>query len=205
MRSRALILACGVLIAVQASPGIGKQTAGQAAAKETPRDGQRDFDRHERLADALTRRDAPTALLQRMADVAPGRLKRRDNPEQQARQDGHAGGKEQDAAVDRDLTRARQIRRRGRQQGAQPEPRQAHAGDAAEPVIVSTIYSAKGLEYPHVIACGLAPLGGPASAVRTLAARKLAYVGFTRAINRLTVIARTGTEFTGDLLHATDW
>ena len=46
MRSRALILACGVLIAVQASPGIGKQTAGQAAAKETPRDGQRDFDFH---------------------------------------------------------------------------------------------------------------------------------------------------------------
>ena len=68
-----------------------------------------------------------------------------------------------------------------------------HAGSAEEPVIVSTIHSAKGLEYPHVIVCGLGISDDEVTA------RKLLYVGFTRATNDLTVITDETSPFAESL------
>jgi hypothetical protein len=63
------------------------------------------------------------------------------------------------------------------------------AGSAEEPVIVSTIHSAKGLEYPHVIVCGLGVRDDE------ITARKLLYVGFTRATSDLTVVTDSASPF----------
>jgi len=72
------------------------------------------------------------------------------------------------------------------------------AGSADEPVIVSTIQSAKGLEFPDVVVCGLG--------VREdeLTARKLLYVGFTRAFERLTVVTTKDSPFRDDVEAAAD-
>ena len=71
------------------------------------------------------------------------------------------------------------------------------AGSADEAVIVSTIQSAKGLEFPDVVVCGLGVYDGD----RTTA-RKLLYVGFTRAVDRLTVVPRADSPFRDDVLGA---
>jgi hypothetical protein len=70
------------------------------------------------------------------------------------------------------------------------------AGSADEAVIVSTIHSAKGLEFPHVVVCCL----GARDDLTT--ARKLLYVGFTRAVDRLTVVAAADSPFRHDVEQA---
>jgi hypothetical protein len=71
------------------------------------------------------------------------------------------------------------------------------AGSAGEPVIVSTIQSAKGLEFPDVVVCGLGARDGDLTT-----ARKLLYVGFTRAVERLAVVAGPHSPFRDDVVHA---
>lgn len=73
------------------------------------------------------------------------------------------------------------------------------AGSADEPVIVSTIHSAKGLEFPRVVVCGLAA-GGAHDAERLIADRKTLYVGFTRAVEELAVVTTSDSPFAKDLL-----
>lgn len=67
------------------------------------------------------------------------------------------------------------------------------AGSTDEPVVLSTIHSAKGLEYPNVIVCGLGARDD------LVTARKLAYVGMTRATQNLTVITHRGATFAESL------
>ena len=71
-------------------------------------------------------------------------------------------------------------------------------GSTDEAVVVSTIHSAKGLEFPKVIVCGL---GGtktkPGQAV--LNNRKLLYVGFTRATEELVVVTTDDSPYRVDL------
>jgi hypothetical protein len=71
------------------------------------------------------------------------------------------------------------------------------AGSADEAVIVSTIQSAKGLEFPDVVVCGLGVYDGDRTTTR-----KLLYVGFTRAVDRLTVVPRADSPFRDDVLRA---
>jgi len=68
------------------------------------------------------------------------------------------------------------------------------AGETECPVVLSTIRSAKGLEFPAAVVCGL----GPHSDLVT--ARKIAYVGMTRAINDLTVVVGKDSPFRTDLV-----
>ena len=68
------------------------------------------------------------------------------------------------------------------------------AGETESPIVLSTIRSAKGLEFPAAVVCGL----GPQSDLVT--ARKIAYVGMTRAINDLTVIVGKDSPFRADLV-----
>jgi hypothetical protein len=72
------------------------------------------------------------------------------------------------------------------------------AGSAAGAVVVSTIQSAKGLEFDDVVVCGLGARGG----ADLTTARKLLYVGFTRAVERLTVVVARSSPFHDDVLHA---
>ena len=67
-----------------------------------------------------------------------------------------------------------------------------------EPVIVSTIQSAKGLEFPKVVVCGLGSSfdRDPQGATAT---RKLLYVGFTRAVDELTVVTTADNPFAAGL------
>jgi superfamily I DNA/RNA helicase len=71
------------------------------------------------------------------------------------------------------------------------------AGSTDAPVIVCTIHSAKGLEFPNVIVCGL---GARDNDLTT--ARKLLYVGFTRAVDQLTVVAASDSPFRADVERA---
>lgn len=72
------------------------------------------------------------------------------------------------------------------------------AGSTDQPVIVSTIHSAKGLEFPKVVVCGL---GGRSddSSEALVSARKLLYVGYTRAIDELSVVTTVDNVFRADL------
>jgi superfamily I DNA/RNA helicase len=67
------------------------------------------------------------------------------------------------------------------------------AGTTA-PVILSTIHSAKGLEFPHVVLCGIWREGEDPEVNR-----KLAYVGMTRATDSLAVVTREGHPLVADL------
>jgi hypothetical protein len=69
-------------------------------------------------------------------------------------------------------------------------------GIVDEPVILSTVQSAKGLEFKTVIVCGL----GMKSDMTT--ARKLLYVGFTRAVDHLEVITANSSPFASDVVAA---
>jgi hypothetical protein len=69
------------------------------------------------------------------------------------------------------------------------------AGSAGEAVVVSTIHSAKGLEFPDVVVCGL----GARDLGDLVTARKLLYVGFTRAVDRLVVVVGADSPFQADL------
>jgi hypothetical protein len=68
---------------------------------------------------------------------------------------------------------------------------------AKEQVILSTIHSAKGLEYESVVLCGIWTTKNALEENR-----KLAYVGMTRATERLTVVTRDGHELSDDLKNA---
>jgi hypothetical protein len=74
-----------------------------------------------------------------------------------------------------------------------------HAGSTVAPVIVSTIQSAKGLEFPHVIVCGVGARDDD-----LVTARKLLYVGFTRAVDHLTVVATADSPFRKDVEQAAE-
>ncbi len=58
---------------------------------------------------------------------------------------------------------------------------------ATEPVILSTIHSAKGLEFDNVVLCGLPNETAPRDS-----SLSLAYVGITRATRSLSVVSRKG-------------
>jgi superfamily I DNA/RNA helicase len=73
-----------------------------------------------------------------------------------------------------------------------------HVGSALEPIIVSTIHSAKGLEFSKVIVAGLGVGDDPTTA------RKLLYVGFTRAVDELTVVVDRESPFLYDVQAALD-
>jgi hypothetical protein len=68
---------------------------------------------------------------------------------------------------------------------------------ATEPVVLSTIHSAKGLEFPYVVLCGVW-----SEREELEVNRKLAYVGMTRATDHLAVISRGGHPLVADLEHA---
>lgn len=65
--------------------------------------------------------------------------------------------------------------------------------EVSSPVILSTIDSAKGLEFPYVVLCGLRRKQDLDSN------RRLAYVGMTRATDRLAVITARNDPFAADL------
>lgn len=71
-------------------------------------------------------------------------------------------------------------------------------GRVDEPVIISTVHSAKGLEFDEVIVCGL----GVRDSQHETTARKLLYVGFTRAVNDLEVITAKSSPFVEALVAA---
>jgi superfamily I DNA and RNA helicase len=71
------------------------------------------------------------------------------------------------------------------------------AGTVDEPIIVSTVHSAKGLEFPSVIMCGLGGRSGKQA--DNVTARKTVYVGFTRALDELSVVTTADNVFAGDL------
>lgn len=68
---------------------------------------------------------------------------------------------------------------------------------ASQRVILSTIHSAKGLEFPYVLLCGICKDKQDAEQNR-----KLAYVGMTRATEKLTVITHAGHDLFSDLKAA---
>ena len=76
------------------------------------------------------------------------------------------------------------------------DARERLAGTSA-PVILSTIHSAKGLEFPHVGLCGMWREGEDPEVNR-----KLVYVGMTRATNYLAVVTREGQPLVADLQMA---
>src|SRR5690606_16221472 len=69
---------------------------------------------------------------------------------------------------------------------------------ATAPIVVSTIHSAKGLEFPRVILCELGRGGGDLETQR-----KLAYVGMTRATEELFVVTTTHHQLARDLVPST--
>jgi hypothetical protein len=72
-----------------------------------------------------------------------------------------------------------------------------HAGLVDQPIIISTVHSAKGLEFPSVIMCGLA--GSSKKGADNTTIRKIAYVGFMRALDDLAVVTTADNVFVGDL------
>lgn len=72
-----------------------------------------------------------------------------------------------------------------------------NAGVVDEPIIVSTVHSAKGLEFPSVVLCGLG--GSTAESADNTAVRKAIYVGMTRALDDLVVITTDDNVFARDL------
>ncbi len=74
-------------------------------------------------------------------------------------------------------------------------------GSTESPVVLSTIHSAKGLEFPAVIVCGLG--GRPGSgATRLRQDRRTLYVGLTRAQDELVVVVRSDDMFLVDIHSA---
>lgn len=65
------------------------------------------------------------------------------------------------------------------------------------PLVLSSIHSAKGLEFPHIIMCGVW-----VDREDEEANRMLAYVGMTRAMESLVVVSRKGHPFEKDLHQA---
>jgi superfamily I DNA/RNA helicase len=81
----------------------------------------------------------------------------------------------------------------------QKEKNKDKVAGALEPIIVSTVYSAKGLEFPSVVLC-CTP-----RANQTLAElRSTLYVGMTRATERLTVLAEPDHPLAAELRVAAE-
>jgi hypothetical protein len=70
---------------------------------------------------------------------------------------------------------------------------------ALEPIVLSTIYSAKGLEFPSVILCCT-----PRSGQHPDEVRPILYVGMTRATDALTILADPAHPLAADLRAAAD-
>ena len=77
-------------------------------------------------------------------------------------------------------------------------------GKNNSPIILLTIHSAKGLEFPQVIACGLWKEGVQHETGSDLVEtnRKVAYVGFTRATESLKIITLESNPMISDLRYA---
>lgn len=74
-------------------------------------------------------------------------------------------------------------------------------GMTESPVVLSTIHSAKGLEFANVIVTGISSdVADPERKVRD---RKALYVGFTRAVERLVVLSDRDNPFAESLKKAT--
>lgn len=73
-------------------------------------------------------------------------------------------------------------------------------GSTDSPVVLSTIHSAKGLEFHTVIVCGLGGRPDLDEAARSKARRTL-YVGFTRATDDLRVVYQRADTFADDIRH----
>lgn len=109
------------------------------------------------------------------------------------------------ATMDTGVDRARRLYETLRQKGVgvfwMNDPADKNAKDriseTREPVVLSTIQSAKGLEFPFVVLCGLWRDGDDAESNR-----KLAYVGMTRATAKLAVVTRQGHPLVADLQQA---
>jgi AAA domain/UvrD-like helicase C-terminal domain len=72
--------------------------------------------------------------------------------------------------------------------------RRDHLTKSSAPLVLSTIHSAKGLEFADVVVCGL---WSPHEDLQ--GNRRLAYVGMTRAMDRLFVVTTRGNPFAGEL------
>ncbi len=105
------------------------------------------------------------------------------------------------ARIDRALAIEEGLRRSGRDVFWANNPQDRTLRDklatAQEPIILSTIYGSKGLEFPQVILCGLWREKDDAESNR-----KLAYVGMTRATERLSVVAMRDNALSRDLQSA---
>ena len=73
----------------------------------------------------------------------------------------------------------------------------------AAPVVLSTVHSAKGLEFPKVVVTGIGT-GSAYDAERRVQNRKALYVGFTRATDELVVIATSDNQFAASLGKASN-
>jgi superfamily I DNA/RNA helicase len=73
------------------------------------------------------------------------------------------------------------------------------AGSALEPIVLSTIYTAKGLEFPNVVVSCAARLGQDVNELRMSL-----YVGMTRATERLTVLIDPEHLLAADVRRAVD-
>jgi hypothetical protein len=69
-----------------------------------------------------------------------------------------------------------------------------HVADTTAPIILSTVYSTKGMEFPDVVLCC-----SPRTRQETEGLRRLMYVGMTRASERLVVFAGTNHPLADDL------
>jgi superfamily I DNA/RNA helicase len=72
-----------------------------------------------------------------------------------------------------------------------------HLADAKEPVVLSTIQSAKGLEFPRVVLCGIWDERDDEDVNR-----RLSYVGMTRATDELAVVSVDGNPLSTSLHQA---
>lgn len=73
------------------------------------------------------------------------------------------------------------------------------AGSATEPIVLSTIYTAKGLEFPNVVVSCAARSGQDANELRMSL-----YVGMTRATERLTVLIDPAHRLAADVRRAVE-
>ena len=82
--------------------------------------------------------------------------------------------------------------------GTDPADRNArsHIADDPSKIVLSTIHSAKGLEFRHVILCGFLDDKPPAE---SRVSRSLIYVGMTRATHELTLSASGKHPYLADL------
>ena len=72
-----------------------------------------------------------------------------------------------------------------------------HIAEVTTPVVLTTVYSAQGLEFPDTVLCGVSsPRSDDAEN------RRLVYSAMTRAMERLSVIARQGDPLLEDLRRA---